>query len=112
MAIIAVSVVLTLIGLAGWSGVIDLILGGPLHGDWWRPVTTLHAGPGRDHYRRKQAEHKTAAEALRSLVRQLLMDSVSVFILPPSLEVLRQRLCARGTDTPEELDLRMRNAPA
>ena len=40
IAIIAVSVVLTLIGLAGWSGVIDLILGGPLDGDWWRPITT------------------------------------------------------------------------
>ena len=44
-------------------------------------------------------------------VRQLLMDSVSVFILPPSFEVLKQRLCARGTDTPENLDLRLRNAP-
>jgi guanylate kinase len=46
-----------------------------------------------------------------SSVRQLLMDSVSVFILPPSPEVLRQRLIARGTDTPEELEIRLRNAP-
>ncbi|HXR99208.1 MAG TPA: guanylate kinase [Pyrinomonadaceae bacterium] len=44
-------------------------------------------------------------------VRQLLMDSVSVFILPPSYEVLRQRLIARGTDGPEELEVRLRNAP-
>jgi guanylate kinase len=44
-------------------------------------------------------------------VRQLLLDSVSVFILPPSYEVLRQRLIARGTDTPEELQVRLRNAP-
>ena len=44
-------------------------------------------------------------------VRQLLMDSVSVFILPPSYEVLRQRLIARGTDGPEELAIRLRNAP-
>jgi guanylate kinase len=44
-------------------------------------------------------------------VRQLLMDSVSVFILPPSFEVLRQRLCARGTDAPAELEVRLRNAP-
>ena len=44
-------------------------------------------------------------------VRQLLMDSVSVFILPPSYAVLRNRLCARGTDSPENLELRMRNAP-
>ena len=44
-------------------------------------------------------------------VRQLLMDSVSIFILPPSLEVLLQRLLARGTDSPEELEVRLRNAP-
>jgi guanylate kinase len=45
-------------------------------------------------------------------VRQLLMDSVSIFILPPSYDVLRQRLIARGTDSPEELAVRLRNAPA
>ncbi|HET6978535.1 MAG TPA: guanylate kinase [Pyrinomonadaceae bacterium] len=44
-------------------------------------------------------------------VRQLLMDSVSVFILPPSYEVLKQRLIARGTDSPKELEVRLRNAP-
>jgi guanylate kinase len=44
-------------------------------------------------------------------VRQLLMDSVSIFILPPSYEVLRERLIARGTDSPEELEVRLRNAP-
>jgi len=44
-------------------------------------------------------------------VRTLITDSVSIFILPPSFEVLRQRLEARGTDSPEELDLRLRNAP-
>ena len=44
-------------------------------------------------------------------VRQLLMDSVSIFILPPSPEVLRQRLITRGTDTPEELEVRLRRAP-
>ncbi|HZM99303.1 MAG TPA: guanylate kinase, partial [Pyrinomonadaceae bacterium] len=44
-------------------------------------------------------------------VRRLLMDSVSIFILPPSYEVLRERLLARGTDSPEELAVRLRNAP-
>ena len=44
-------------------------------------------------------------------VRELIADSVSIFILPPSLETLRQRLIARGTDSPEELKLRLRNAP-
>lgn len=44
-------------------------------------------------------------------VRELMQDSVSIFILPPSFEVLKRRLEARGTDSPEELDLRLRNAP-
>lgn len=44
-------------------------------------------------------------------VRRLLMDSVSIFILPPSYEVLRQRLIARGTDSPEQLAVRLRTAP-
>ena len=44
-------------------------------------------------------------------VRQLLMDSVSIFILPPSYEVLKQRLIARGTDSPQQLEVRLRNAP-
>lgn len=34
-------------------------------------VQTMHPGPGRNHYLRKQAEHKTPTEALRSLKRQL-----------------------------------------
>src|SRR5260370_3801356 len=44
-------------------------------------------------------------------VRYLGLDSVSMFILPPSYEVLRERLLARGTDTPEERQIRLRNAP-
>ena len=44
-------------------------------------------------------------------VRSLGLDSVSVFILPPSLETLRSRLIARGTDSPEQLAVRLRNAP-
>lgn len=44
-------------------------------------------------------------------VRELVVDAVSIFILPPSLEVLRRRLETRGTDSPEELEVRMRNAP-
>jgi guanylate kinase len=44
-------------------------------------------------------------------VRELMQDSVSIFILPPSFEVLKRRLQGRGTDSPEALDLRLRNAP-
>jgi transposase len=34
-------------------------------------VQVMHPGPGRDHYQRKLAEHKSSREALRSLKRQL-----------------------------------------
>jgi guanylate kinase len=44
-------------------------------------------------------------------IRALMADAVSIFILPPSFEILRQRLQSRGTDSPEELELRLRNAP-
>jgi len=36
--------------------------------------------------------------------------SVTIFIMPPSLEVLRQRLVSRGTDRPEAIALRIENA--
>lgn len=43
-------------------------------------------------------------------VRRLVADAVSVFILPPSFEILRERLTDRGSEEPEELSLRLRNA--
>lgn len=45
-------------------------------------------------------------------VRGLIDDAVTVFILPPSFELLRNRLVARGTDSPEDLERRLRGAPA
>lgn len=37
-------------------------------------------------------------------------DAVSIFIMPPSFEVLRERLVARATETNENLALRLRNS--
>ncbi|MBQ1712675.1 MAG: guanylate kinase, partial [Firmicutes bacterium] len=34
--------------------------------------------------------------------------SVLIFVLPPSISVLRKRLIDRGTETPEQIDLRTR----
>ena len=45
-------------------------------------------------------------------VRATMTSVVSVFILPPSFEVLRARLAARMTERPEELELRLQNARA
>ena len=43
-------------------------------------------------------------------VRRLAQDAISVFILPPSFEILRARLEARGTEREEDLLLRLRNS--
>ena len=37
-------------------------------------------------------------------------DAVSIFILPPSFETLRERLTARATETNENLALRLKNS--
>jgi guanylate kinase len=38
-------------------------------------------------------------------------DAVSIFILPPSFEVLKARLLSRGTEDPADLQLRLTNSP-
>jgi guanylate kinase len=43
-------------------------------------------------------------------VRKLVSDAVSIFILPPSFEVLRDRLTRRGSERPDDLALRLRNS--
>lgn len=45
-------------------------------------------------------------------VRDVGVDSVGVFILPPSFEVLRQRLAARQSEDPAQLATRLRNSRA
>ena len=45
-------------------------------------------------------------------IRTLLPDSVSIFILPPSIAVLRHRLQNRGQDNEEIIERRMRDAVA
>ena len=41
-------------------------------------------------------------------VKKNYPKSVLIFVLPPSISVLRQRLIDRGTETPEQIDLRTR----
>ena len=43
-------------------------------------------------------------------VKKKMPQAVTLFVVPPSLEVLEQRLRNRNTETEEELQLRLRNA--
>ncbi len=43
-------------------------------------------------------------------VKQKLPDTISIFILPPSRETLKQRLTGRATDDPAIIERRMRDA--
>jgi len=47
-----------------------------------------------------------------SSVRAIVSDAVCIFILPPSFDVLRQRLITRGTDAAADLERRLQGAPA
>ena len=44
------------------------------------------------------------------IVRRLMPEAVNIFILPPSYEILRNRLKARATEKLTDLDLRLRNS--
>jgi len=43
-------------------------------------------------------------------LRREYRDAISIFVLPPSISVLKSRLKLRGTETPEQLDIRLKNA--
>jgi guanylate kinase len=43
-------------------------------------------------------------------IKKIFPNAVTVFILPPSLQELRARLQKRGEDSPEVIELRMKNA--
>jgi guanylate kinase len=44
------------------------------------------------------------------IVKAKMPEAVSIFILPPSFEVLRQRLISRQTESNKDLQLRLENA--
>lgn len=43
-------------------------------------------------------------------VKKMMPEAVLIFILPPSMEVLRARLEGRGTETPEDIEKRLGRA--
>ncbi|GMN14717.1 guanylate kinase [Altererythrobacter sp. MTPC7] len=51
-------------------------------------------------------------QGTQQLYQKDQQDTVSVFILPPSIAALRERLEGRGTDAPDIIDARMERAKA
>jgi len=45
-------------------------------------------------------------------IRRKVPDAISIFILPPSFDLLRNRLIARATDSAADLERRLKGAPA
>lgn len=43
-------------------------------------------------------------------IKSQLPEALTIFIMPPSVEALHKRLTLRGTETPEQLQVRLRNA--
>ena len=43
-------------------------------------------------------------------IREHYPEAVLVFVLPPSLHILRERLVSRGTDAADVVETRMKNA--
>jgi guanylate kinase len=53
------------------------------------------------------------AAAIRACVDPQIIDALAdVFIMPPSLDELHHRLMKRSTESPEEIQVRLRNATA
>lgn len=44
------------------------------------------------------------------IVSRAMPEAITVFILPPSFEVLRDRLLARGSENMDDVELRLRNS--
>jgi guanylate kinase len=81
--------------------------------EWARVHAHLY-GTGRSQVARELSEGRDIILEIdvqgAQSVRGLTTDAVSVFILPPSYEVLRDRLVGRGSEDTAELALRLRNA--
>jgi len=51
------------------------------------------------------------ARMIRDCTDSMIRESVAdVFIMPPNLDELRHRLVKRGTESPEQIDIRIQNA--
>ena len=77
-----------------------------VHGNWY--------GTPRDEVREALAAGRDVILKIdvqgAQVVKERVADALLVFVVPPSLEALFQRLRSRATETADELELRQRNA--
>ena len=82
-----------------------------VHGNYYgtlRQTVLDNLGSGRDVL--MDVDTQGAARIRANADTQLHAALVDIFLMPPSMEELRRRLLKRGTETPEQLDIRLRNA--
>ena len=77
-----------------------------VHGDFKGVRRDALADTLRDH---RIVIVKPEPQGMRK-IKALLPEALTIFIMPPSVEALRNRLVQRGTETAEQLEVRMRNA--
>ena len=80
----------------------------------WSMVHGEFKGVRRDVLGETLASHKILIvkpdpQGMRKIKSQL-PEALTIFIMPPSVDSLRRRLTTRGTETPEQREIRLRNA--
>lgn len=80
----------------------------------WSMVHGEFKGVRRDVLGETLRDHKIVIvkpdpQGMRKIKSQL-PEALTIFMMPPSVEALQKRLVRRGTETPEQLQIRLRNA--
>ena len=89
----------------------DFIEHAQVHGNFYgtlRQTIFESMGSGRDVL--MDVDIQGAARIRADGDARLQAALVDVFLMPPSMDEVRRRLLKRGTETPEQLDVRLRNA--
>ena len=89
----------------------DFIEHAQVHGNFYgtlRQTILDSMGSGRDVL--MDVDIQGAAKIRADADARLQAALVDIFLMPPSMDEVRRRLLKRGTETPEQLEVRLRNA--